>query len=73
MKSSSTVSLNISGYGSGDEWPLPADLFFAVDSSGSMEDNNGNNLCIETLNSFIDKLNYRTIWNNQLHGNIGLG
>jgi hypothetical protein len=66
MKNSSTVRLNITGYGSGDKWPLPADFVFAVDSSGSMEDNKGNNLCIETLNSFIDKLNYRTSWNNQL-------
>jgi hypothetical protein len=37
MKNSSTVRLNITRYGSGDEWPLPADFVFAVDSSGNLD------------------------------------
>jgi Mg-chelatase subunit ChlD len=51
-----TVRLELKGAGGVQQSSLPIDVVIAIDSSGSMEDNDPNNLRLAAAQAFVDKL-----------------
>jgi Ca-activated chloride channel family protein len=57
LAENATVTISIKGFGGVSEKKSAVDVVFSIDGSGSMEQNDPNNLRIAAAKSFIDSLN----------------
>jgi hypothetical protein len=72
LDESFTVAITVQGAGGETSRSLPIDVVFAIDSSGSMQDNDPTNLRLEACKQFVDQLDITidagavVSWNNEI-------